>query len=74
RKAIVIAKKSRRGIPLNWNERCQHKHNGIGVEELTVDRRIQNGRARNKVNQQLREFIGDWEDFTPIIVKKPWLD
>jgi hypothetical protein len=75
RKAVVIATRSRRGIPLHWNERCQHKHNcGVGLDDLTVDRRIQNRIARNKVNQQIREFFGDWEDFSPIIVKKPWLD
>jgi len=74
RKAVVIAMKSRRGIPLHWNERCQHKNNTNCVWDCTVARRLFNRSVRNKVKHQIRSFCGDWEDFIPIIVLKEWLD
>ncbi|MCX6739229.1 MAG: hypothetical protein NT098_04250 [Candidatus Parcubacteria bacterium] len=74
RKAVVIATRSRRGIPLRWNERCQHKHNSNHVDECTVDRRIHNKIARNKTKNQIRAFHGDWEDFVPVFIPKPYLD
>jgi len=33
-----------------------------------------NRKARNKAKHQIRSFCGDWEDFTPIIIPKDWLD
>ena len=74
RKSVVIATKSRRGIPLHWNERCQAKKNSSYICDLTIGRRIFNRKARNIVNQQIREFHDDWEDFVLVIVKKEWLD
>lgn len=74
RKAVVIATKSRRGIPLHWNERCQHKNNTNWIWDLTIGRRIFNRKARSIANQQIRAFHNDWEDFVPVIVKKEWLD
>ena len=62
RKAVVIAQKSRRGIPLHWNERCQHKNNTNCVWDCTVARRIFNRKIRSKANQQLRSFHPVWED------------
>lgn len=57
RKAVVIAQKSRRGIPLHWNERCQHK-----IGDCTITRRILNRKIRSQANQQLRSFHPVWED------------
>lgn len=74
RKAVIIAQKSRRGIPFHWNERCQHKNNTNYLWDLTIPRRMFNRKARNLVNQQIREFHGDWEDFVPLVIKKDWLD
>ena len=74
RKAVLIAIKSRRGIPLHWNERCQHKNNTNYLWDLTITRRMYNRKARNKAKHQIRSFCGDWEDFTPIIIPKDWLD
>jgi hypothetical protein len=72
RKAAVIAVKSRRGIPLHWNERCQDK----SKFDFDATSRIRNLRrkARNIVNRQLREFKGDWEDFSPLILKNEYFD
>jgi hypothetical protein len=61
RKAIVIATRSRRGIPLHWNERFQDKH----FEKTSVSlRREYNRRNRRNTKQNIRAFYGvDWEDF-----------
>ena len=74
RKAVAIATRGRRGIPLHWNERCQNKHYNNRVDDRTLARRICNSMARAKRKHQLCSFKGDWEDFTPVIIKKAYLD
>jgi hypothetical protein len=62
RKAVDIAKRSRRGIPLHWNERYQDKRE-TGTGLLTTIRRLFNRLARARAKHSLRGFYGDWEEF-----------
>ncbi len=72
RKAVVIAMKSRRGIPLHWNERYQGKRKFYG--DSTVCVRSEKRKIRSKMNQQIASFHGDWEDFIPLMFKHDYID
>ncbi|MFA5831004.1 MAG: hypothetical protein WC878_04215 [Candidatus Paceibacterota bacterium] len=61
RKAVVISQRSRRGIPLHWNERFQDKHPEI---VSVMARRELHRKDRRKTKQTIISFRGvDWEDF-----------
>ena len=67
RKAVIIAQKSRRGIPFHWNERFQDKH----LEVVSADmRHSYHQKERRKAKQNIVAFRWtDWEDFISLYAK-----